>query len=84
MSRGSRILTQSEASLTSAESELSVASRSSTSEIFEQLLAIVLVIFLVISLDVSTPLFGVIIFKQISVVLVDFALILVFVFSSRN
>lgn len=84
MSRGSRILTQAEASLTSAESELSVASRSSTSEIFEQLLAIVLVIFLVISPDVSTPLFGVVIFKQISVVLVDFALILVFVFSSRN
>lgn len=84
MSRGSRISTQAEASLTSAESELSVASGSSTSEIFEQLLAIVHVIFLVISPDVSTPLLGVIIFKQISVVLVDFALILVFVFSSRN
>lgn len=77
-------MTQAEASLTSAESELSVVSRSSTSEIFEQLLAIVLVIFLVVSPDVFTPLIGVIIFKQISVVLVDFAPILVFVFSSRN
>lgn len=84
MSQGSRILTQAEASITSAGSELSVASESSTSEIFEQLSAIVHVIFLVISLDASTPLFGVIIFKKISVVLVVFALILVFVLSWKN